>query len=136
MGTVTSDSAVPRVALAAQRGALDEILHRYGATNPRLVGSVARGDAIACSDIDLDLLVDLLPDRATFLMRVVGIGEDLSEAHGRRVDVDIIRTLLYDEVSSTARRPRCRFDPVEQGRVCDIQHAIERCKEHNPRTAL
>lgn len=36
-----------------------EILQRYGAENPRLFGSVARGDAR--EDSDLDLLVDLVP---------------------------------------------------------------------------
>lgn len=99
MGTVTSDSAALRAALAAHRDDLDEILQRYGATNPRLFGSVARGDATA--DSDLDLLVDLLPNGGNPLLRVAGIGEDLSEILGRRVDV-VTAALLRDEVSSTA----------------------------------
>lgn len=63
MSTVTSDSAALRAVGAAHRDALDQILKRYGGTNPRLFGSVARGDANA--DSDLDLLVDLLPALGT-----------------------------------------------------------------------
>ena len=40
-----------------------EVLRRYDAVNPRLFGSVARGDARDGSD--LDLLVDLLRPEAT-----------------------------------------------------------------------
>ncbi|MEO6885874.1 MAG: nucleotidyltransferase domain-containing protein [Jatrophihabitantaceae bacterium] len=39
------------------RGALDEVLRRYDASNPRLFGSVARGDVTSFSDIDV--LVEL-----------------------------------------------------------------------------
>ena len=48
-----------REAVAARREQLDEVLRGYGASNPRLFGSVARGDATAASDIDV--LVDLDP---------------------------------------------------------------------------
>ncbi|GGK83758.1 nucleotidyltransferase family protein [Ornithinimicrobium pekingense] len=99
MSTVTSDSVALRAALASHRGVLDEILQRYGATNPRLFGSVARGDATA--DSDLDILVDLLPDGGNPLLRVAGISEDLSEVLERRVDV-VTASLLRDEVSATA----------------------------------
>lgn len=99
MSTVTSDSVALRAALAAHRGELEAILQRYGATKPRMFGSVARGDATA--DSDLDLLVDLLPGGGNPLLRVAGIGEDLSEVLGRRVDV-VTAALLRDEVSRTA----------------------------------
>ncbi|WP_134773757.1 nucleotidyltransferase family protein [Ornithinimicrobium flavum] len=99
MSTVTSDSAALRAVVAAHRDALDEILKRYGATNPRMFGSVARGDADA--DSDLDLLVDLLPDAGNPLLRVAGMSEELSEVVGRRVDV-VTTALLRDEVSTTA----------------------------------
>jgi hypothetical protein len=99
MSTVTSESLALRASVAARRDALDEILFRYGATNPRLFGSVARGDASATSDIDL--LVDLLPGRGNELLRVSGIGEELSTLLGRRVDV-VTPSLLRDEVSATA----------------------------------
>ena len=88
-----------RAAIAARRDALDEILKRYAATNPRLFGSVARGDATAASDVDL--LVDLLPAGGNQLLRVAGIAEELSQILGHRVDV-VTSTLLRSEVSATA----------------------------------
>lgn len=88
-----------RAVLNAQRAGLVEVLDRYGATNPRLFGSVARGDAR--DDSDLDLLVDLLPGAGNELLRVAGLAEELSELLGVRVDV-VAATLLRDEVSATA----------------------------------
>lgn len=76
-----------------------EVMGRYDATNPRLFGSVARGDAR--DDSDLDLLVDLVPGAGNELLRVAGIAEELSELLGVRVDV-VTASLLRDEVSSTA----------------------------------
>lgn len=75
------------------------MLDRFGATNPRLFGSVARGDAR--DDSDLDLLVDLTPGAGNELLRVAGLAEELSELLSVRVDV-VATTLLRDEVSATA----------------------------------
>lgn len=88
-----------RAVITQQRQRLAEVLARYGATNPRMFGSVARGDAQ--EDSDLDLLVDLVPGRGNELLRVAGLGEELSDTLGLRVDV-VATTLLRDEVSSTA----------------------------------
>jgi predicted nucleotidyltransferase len=99
MSTITSESTMLRAAIAARRDALDEILDRYAATNPRLFGSVARGDATATSDVDL--LVDLLPGRGNELLRVAGIAEELGQILDHRVDV-VTPTLLRSEVSATA----------------------------------
>ena len=99
MSTITSESTMLRAAIAARRDALDEILDRYAATNPRLFGSVARGDATATSDVDL--LVDLLPARGNELLRVAGIAEELGQILDHRVDV-VTPTLLRSEVSATA----------------------------------
>ena len=99
MGTVTRQSESLRAAIACHRDALDAILARYAATNPRIFGSVARGDATP--DSDIDLMVDLLPRRGNELLRVSGIAEELSEVLGTRVDV-VAASLLRCEVSSTA----------------------------------
>ncbi|HNV15854.1 MAG TPA: nucleotidyltransferase family protein [Dermatophilaceae bacterium] len=99
MGTVTRQSESLRAAIACHRDALDAILARYAATNPRIFGSVARGDATP--DSDIDLMVDLLPRRGNELLRVSGIAEELSEVLGTRVDV-VAASLLRGEVSSTA----------------------------------
>ena len=88
-----------RAALTVHRGRIGEVLDRYGATNPRLFGSVARGDAGA--DSDLDLLVDLIPGAGNDLLRVSGLAEELSELLGVGVDV-VAAPLLRDKVSATA----------------------------------
>lgn len=64
----------------------DEILslaHRRGARNVRVFGSVARNEAR--EDSDIDLLIDLDPDRS--LLDVGGLAMDLSLLLGRSVDV-------------------------------------------------
>ncbi len=99
MSTATSESVALRAALATQHEALDEILGRYQAANPRLFGSVARGDAT--NDSDVDLLVDLLPGGGNELLRVAGIAEELSNVLGRQVDV-VTAPLMRGEVSATA----------------------------------
>ena len=88
-----------RAALTRHEAVVGEVLGRYGAVNPRLFGSVARGDA--GEDSDLDLLVDLAPGGGNELLRVAGLAEELSELLGVRVDV-VAATLLRDEVSVTA----------------------------------
>lgn len=99
MSTVTRQSESLRAAIARHRGSLDVILARYAATNPRLFGSVARGDATP--DSDIDLLVDLLPGGGNELLRVSGVAEELTELLGIRVDV-VAASLLRGEVSSSA----------------------------------
>lgn len=99
MSIVTAESASLRAAIVAHRDALDGILRRYQAANPRLFGSVARGDATGASDIDL--MVDLLPGGRNALLRVAGVAEELSQVMGVRVDV-VTESLLRDTVSSSA----------------------------------
>lgn len=60
---------------------------------------MARSDAR--EDSDLDLLVDPAPAAGNELLRVAGLGEELSELLGVRVEV-VAATLLRDEVSATA----------------------------------
>jgi predicted nucleotidyltransferase len=59
------------------------IAARHGATNVRVFGSVARGEADAASD--LDVLVDLEPGRS--LIDLGGLLMDLQQLLGREVDV-------------------------------------------------
>lgn len=99
MSTPTPAALRLRAALEQQESRVGEVLSRYGASNPRLFGSVARGDAR--EDSDLDLLVDLAPGAGNELLRVSGISEELSTLVGVRVDV-VAATLLRGEVSATA----------------------------------
>jgi len=73
----------------SKRDQILEIARSYGASNLRVFGSVARGDA--CETSDVDLLVDLEPDRT--LMDLGGLLMDLQEALQMRVDVATERML-------------------------------------------
>ncbi len=80
--------------LSELRAKRDEILRTaatYGATNIRVFGSVARGDAR--EDSDVDFLVDVSPEHRGFDFFGVldEIRQDLEEIVGRRVDVISIR---------------------------------------------
>lgn len=101
MSMATAESGRLRDSLSDHRIALDAVLARYGATNPRLFGSVARGDATGASDVDI--IVDLDEVGGNALLRVAGIGEELSTLLGRRVDV-VSPRLLREEVSATVLR--------------------------------
>lgn len=95
----TAESASLGAAIAAHRDSLHTVLEHYQAANPRVFGSVARGDAT--SESDIDLLVDLMPGGGNELLRVAGIAEELSELLGTRVDV-VAASLLRGEVSESA----------------------------------
>ncbi|MFN8448006.1 MAG: nucleotidyltransferase family protein [Anaerolineae bacterium] len=81
-------------------GKRDEILRlarKYGATNVRVFGSVARGEATEHSDIDF--LVDFPPDYS--LWDRIGLTQDLEELLGRSVDVVLaarLREMIRDEI--------------------------------------
>lgn len=99
MSTVTADSLALREAISAHRDELDRVLRRYGASNPRLFGSVARGDATP--DSDIDVLVDLDPVDGRLLMRLGGLTEGFRRILGHPVDV-VTPTILREPVSATA----------------------------------
>ena len=64
----------------------EEILRlaaRYGARSVRIFGSVARGEAR--SDSDVDILVSMEEGRT--LLDLIGLGQDLEELLGRKVQV-------------------------------------------------
>ena len=92
-------SSEVRAKIAVHRDDLQESLNRHAATNPRLFGSVARGDATAESDIDI--IVDLLPGGANPLMRLAGLSEEFRLILGRDVDVVAV-DLLKAPVAKTA----------------------------------
>lgn len=75
------------------------MLRKYHASNPRLFGSVARGDAGPESDIDI--LVDLDAGGGNALMRIAGMSEELTQLLGVRVDV-VCDELLRARVSANA----------------------------------
>jgi predicted nucleotidyltransferase len=102
MSTLSPDSVAVRELVAAHRDELDAVLRKYRATNPRLFGSMARGDAENRSDVDV--MVDLLPDeRDSELLRISGLTVGLSRILGRPVDV-VVPDLLRAPVSQTAMR--------------------------------
>lgn len=98
MSEPTAASLRLRAGLAQQGDRIADALARYGANNPRLFGSAARGDA--GEDSDLDLLVDLVPEAGNELLRVAGLAEELSGLLGVRVDV-VTAALLREAVSAT-----------------------------------
>lgn len=69
--------------LRDQREAILRLAERYGATNVRVFGSVARGEARP--DSDVDLLVDFRPGYT--LWDKIGLQQDIAALLGRNVDV-------------------------------------------------
>lgn len=69
--------------LRVKREDILRIAKNYGASNVRVFGSVARGDADERSDIDL--LVDM--ERGRSLLSLAGLLVDLEELLGYQVDV-------------------------------------------------
>ncbi len=87
--------------LREQREAIRNVLARYGASNPRLFGSIARGTA--GPDSDIDLLLDLAAEGSgSRLSRLSGIRLELEELLKLPVDV-VCEELLKDPVSESAR---------------------------------
>jgi predicted nucleotidyltransferase len=80
-----------------KRNQIMAIAARYGATNVRLFGSVARGDAR--SDSDVDLLVDLI--RPWSLLDHIAMQQDLEDLLGCRVDL-IVASALRTHVRESA----------------------------------
>jgi predicted nucleotidyltransferase len=73
---------LPELVKAKREQILRAAAH-YGASNVRIFGSVARGEAHP--DSDLDLLVSMEQGRT--LLDLIGLEQDLEETLGRKVDV-------------------------------------------------
>jgi predicted nucleotidyltransferase len=69
--------------IKGRREEILEIASSHGAHRLRVFGSVARGDARP--DSDLDLLVVM--EKGRTLLDLIGLGQDLEELLGRKVDV-------------------------------------------------
>ncbi|WP_236101941.1 nucleotidyltransferase family protein [Methylotetracoccus oryzae] len=77
-------SMKPSLALELHREDIRRIVERNDARNPRVFGSVARGEDTEASD--LDLLVDPIDGRTT-LISLVRMKRELEQALGVRADV-------------------------------------------------
>lgn len=69
--------------LVSRRSEILRLAAEHGASNLRVFGSVARGEAD--SESDIDLMVDLAPGRSLFDLG--GLVMDLQDLLGREVDV-------------------------------------------------
>lgn len=84
--------------LEEHRDEIERVLARNGASNPRLFGSVARGED--GPDSDVDIIVDV--DTGTNpLLAVAGAADELSRLLGVSIDV-VTESLLRHGVSEQA----------------------------------
>jgi len=98
--TATPETLALRELLRTRREEFELLLDRYGATGPRLFGSVARGTAHPGSDIDI--LVEMDPADGNLLMRASGLMEETRALFGRG-DIDVFPVqLLKRPVSASA----------------------------------
>lgn len=98
-GTLTPETVQLRALLAANTNEFRSLLEKYGASNPLLFGSVARGDANAKSDIDI--LVEMSPEDGNLLMRASGLLEETRELLGKNIDI-FPTQLLKSKISQQA----------------------------------
>lgn len=90
----------PSEALALHRERIRAIVAHYGGVNPRVFGSVARGEDT--EDSDLDILVDDPEGHRLNLFALGGMNHDIASLIGRPVDV----------VTSTALPQRLRKEAL------------------------
>lgn len=89
--------------ISKKRTEIAEIARRHGASNIRVFGSIARGEADNSSDVDF--LVDL--ERGRSLLDLGGLLMDLQQLFGRPVDV----------VTEKSLRPRIRERVLREARA-------------------
>jgi len=97
---VTRQTLAVHELIDAHRTEFMALLAKYGATSPRLFGSVARGTAQ--QDSDIDILVEMDPADGNLLMRASGLMEETRALFGRD-DVDVFPVqLLKRPISASA----------------------------------
>ena len=87
--------------LQSKRVDILRLADRHGASEVRIFGSVARGEA--GSDSDVDLLVKLAPGRS--LLDHVALWQDLEDLLGRKVDLvseKALHRLIRDQILKEA----------------------------------
>jgi len=87
--------------LSDKRDAILRLAKKHGASNVRVFGSVARGEASEASDVDF--LVDFPPNYS--LLDRIGLKQDLEDLLGRKVDVVLakrLREIIRDEILQDA----------------------------------
>jgi len=87
--------------LKAKRTDILRLAGRHGATDVRIFGSVARGEA--GSDSDVDFLVKMAPERS--LLDHVALWQDLEDLLGRKVDLvseKALHRLMRDQILKEA----------------------------------
>jgi predicted nucleotidyltransferase len=83
MSTTSHSNSSGLLSLRERRSEILRCASAHGASNVRVFGSTARGEAESGSDIDL--LVEMAPGRS--LLDLVGLWQDLEELLGAHVDV-------------------------------------------------
>lgn len=83
---MTAETLALRELIATRRDGFQVLLDQYGATSPKLFGSVARGAASVESDIEI--LVEMDPADGNLLMLASGLLEETRDLFGRE-DVDV-----------------------------------------------
>lgn len=96
---MTPETLALRALIDERRGEFRALLARYGASSPRLFGSVARGTAVGGSDIDI--LVEMDPADGNLLMRASGLMEETRALFGRD-DIDVFPIQLLKRPVSTS----------------------------------
>lgn len=96
---MTPETRALRELIDSRRNEFEALLVKYGATSPKLFGSVARGTAH--SESDIDILVEMDPQDGNLLMRASGLMEETRDLFGRD-DIDVFPVQLLKRPVSAA----------------------------------